>query len=52
MNYFKNNNDRFWEISLGLYPGVLIGYRVYQYSDANLHILYIPFIELTLELSK
>jgi hypothetical protein len=44
------NND--WSLEIGFYPGILFGYRVYEYEDALLHVLYIPFIDISLEISK
>ena len=37
-----------WEISVGLYPGVLLGIRSYVENGSTDHVLYIPFVELCL----
>ena len=37
-----------WELSIGLYPGILFGVRSYINDSATDHVLYIPFIELIL----
>ena len=37
-----------WELSVGLYPGVLIGARSYPEKNLTDHVLYIPFIEICL----
>jgi hypothetical protein len=37
-----------WELSISLYPGVLIGIRSYPEKGFTEHVLYIPFIELCL----
>ena len=37
-----------WEISIGLYPGILIGIRSYPEVKFTEHVLYLPFIELVL----
>jgi|TARA_Y100001937_G_scaffold102223_1_gene140510 hypothetical protein len=37
-----------WEISLGLYPGVLVGVRSYPEETFIEHVLYIPFVEICL----
>lgn len=37
-----------WELSIGLYPGVLLGIRSYQNEDLTDHVLYLPFFELCL----
>jgi hypothetical protein len=40
--------NRNWELSVGLYPGILIGIRSYPQKGYIDHVLYIPFIELCL----
>ena len=45
---FKRRKMSGWELSLGLYPGVLLGVRSYINKDATDHVLYIPFVELCL----
>ena len=35
-------------LSFGLYPGILIGFRSYQRSDGYIHVLYLPFIDISL----
>jgi len=43
----KNNSN--WAVSVGFYPGVLIGMRSY-YSDAlTSHVLYVPFFDIALQ---
>jgi len=37
-----------WEISVGMYPGALIGARSYVEPHQVDHVLYIPFLELCL----
>jgi hypothetical protein len=39
-----------WELSIGLYPGVLIGARSYPEKNFTDHVIYLPFIELTLSI--
>ena len=41
-----------WELSIGVYPGVLFGIRTYEYEDSRLHVLYIPFVDIALEVFK
>jgi hypothetical protein len=45
-------NEKGWALSIGLYPGLLFGIRTYEEHDYNMHVLYIPFIELVLEIDK
>ena len=33
-----------WELSAGLYPGVLIGIRSYQEEKFTEHVFYLPFL--------
>lgn len=37
-----------WELSLGLYPGILLGIRSYQGESLTEHVLYLPFFEVCL----
>jgi hypothetical protein len=41
-----------WELSLGLYPGIVIGARSYDNKDTIEHVVYIPFVELCLTVYK
>lgn len=38
------------KITIGLYPGILFGIRTYEYDNSKLHVLYIPFIDVALEI--
>lgn len=40
---------RNWELSIGLYPGILFGLRTYYSNVSDMWVLYVPFIELCLE---
>jgi len=44
--------DTSWELTFGLYPGVLIGMRTYTNKDSDMHVLYLPFVDLCLEIFK
>ena len=56
----KNKID--WELSIGLYPGILFGFRSYNdigYDEEfgfdflqNIHVVYIPFIDISLTIYK
>jgi len=37
-----------WTLSIGLYPGVLIGFRTYQDEESSTHVLYLPFVDIAL----
>ena len=41
-----------WSLSLGLYPGVLFGARTYDEPQQGVHVFYLPFIDLALEIQK
>jgi hypothetical protein len=49
MNKFS---DKSWSITVGLYPGVLLGLRIYQEPSYNTYVLYLPFIDIALELDN
>lgn len=38
----------FWEFAIGMYPGVLLGYRCYREHYSDTHVLYLPFIDFSL----
>jgi len=41
-----------WEISLGLYPGILFGFRSYPAGNLTSHVLYVPFIDVCLIIER
>ena len=41
-----------WEITVGFYPGILVGFRSYENNDRNNHVLYLPFIDICLTILK
>ena len=41
-----------WELSLGLYPGIVVGLRSYINETTTDHVLYMPFVELCLTIYK
>jgi hypothetical protein len=43
---------RNWELSIGLYPGVLLGIRSYPEKDYVQHVLYLPFVDICLEIDR
>ena len=46
------NNDRYWSITIGLYPGILFGFRTYEEKEFNTHVLYLPFVDIALEIDN
>ena len=41
-----------WELSLGLYPCILLGFRSYLEKSMENHVLYIPFIDICLTIER
>jgi hypothetical protein len=44
--------DKNWELTMGFYPGVLVGIRTYIEKDFNEHVLYLPFIDIALTIEN
>lgn len=44
--------ERNWELSIGFYPGILLGFRSYEQQDKVNHVLYIPFVDLCLTILR
>ena len=51
---FMGNKDKkaYWSIEVGLYPGLLFGMRSYHEKDFSTHVLYMPLIDLALEIDN
>ena len=47
-----NYSGRSWAISIGIYPGLLFGYRGYIEEDFTTHVLYLPFVDIALEIDN
>jgi len=41
-----------WSISIGLYPGILFGFRTYPQEESTIHVMYVPFLDIALEILK
>ena len=39
-----------WSLSVGFYPGILLGGRTYEEEKQVTHVLYLPFIDIALEI--
>ena len=35
-----------WELSVGFYPGILMGFSTYAEVNKSNHVLYLPFIDI------
>jgi hypothetical protein len=45
--------NRNLEITVGFYPGLLIGIRTYEEKEFNEHVLYLPFcVDIALKIDK
>jgi hypothetical protein len=45
-------NERGYTISLGLYPGILFGVRAYEEKDFTTYVIYLPFVDIAIEIDK
>jgi len=45
-------NSPGWALSMGFYPGILIGMRTYEEENQTTHVFYLPFIDLAIEVYK
>ena len=41
-----------WSLSIGTYPGILFGSRAYEEENKLTYVLYIPFIDVALEIYR
>jgi predicted Co/Zn/Cd cation transporter (cation efflux family) len=48
----KGKATKEWTMSLGLYPGILIGMRTYQGDTHTQYVFYLPFIDLAIEVEN
>ena len=44
--------EKSWELTLGFYPGILIGVRSYAQPESTQHVIYLPFVDLCIEVFK
>ena len=47
-----SKENKGWAISIGFYPGVLIGMRSYFQEDMTSHVVYIPFFDIALQIAR
>jgi hypothetical protein len=45
-----SKQERYWTITIGLYPGILFGYRAYQEEGFTTYVIYLPFVDFALEI--
>jgi len=41
-----------WSLAIGFYPGILFGMRTYDEPTQVVYVIYIPFIDIALEIYK
>ena len=39
-----------WTLSCGFYPGICLGIRTYEEPEQTSYVLYIPFVDVALEI--
>jgi hypothetical protein len=44
----EDKEDNNWALQLGLYPGIVVGFRTYHNENSTIHVLYVPFIDIAL----
>jgi len=47
-----SEENKGWAISIGFYPGVLIGVRSYHAEDTTSHVFYLPFIDVAFQIER
>ena len=45
-------DDKYWSLTIGFYPGILFGFRTYEEKEFNTHVLYLPVIDIALEIDN
>ena len=48
----QDRGDKYWSLTIGLYPGILFGIRTYEEETYVTHVLYLPFIDIAFEIDK
>ena len=48
----EEQNEKYWSITIGFYPGILFGFRTYQEKDFSTHVLYLPFVDFAIEIDN
>ena len=47
-----SNKKKQWSLSIGTYPGLLVGMRSYEEEEQTTHVIYLPLIDIALEVYK
>jgi hypothetical protein len=46
------SQERSWILSIGFYPGILFGIRKYKETYSDTYVLYLPFVDIALEIDN
>tara|TARA_R110000751_G_scaffold67325_1_gene137460 strand:+ start:263 stop:418 length:156 start_codon:yes stop_codon:yes gene_type:complete len=48
----KKSKKGDWSLTLGFYPGIVMGIRTYEEDEQITYVFYIPFVDIALEIYK
>ena len=48
----EGKEEKYWSLTIGLYPGILFGIRTYEEETYTTHVLYLPFVDIAFEIDK
>ena len=48
----EEQNEKYWSISVGFYPGILFGFRTYEEPTFVTHVMYLPFVDFAIEIDR
>lgn len=48
----EDKEGKGWELSIGFYPGILFGSRLYEEQEYDTWVLYLPFVDIALIIEK
>ena len=48
----ESKQNKQWSLSIGTYPGIVVGVRSYEEESQTTHVAYLPFIDIALEIYK
>ena len=43
-----DGENKGWSLEIGLYPGLLFGFRTYESEDFYTYVFYLPFVDIAL----
>jgi len=48
----EEKDEKAWELSFGLYPGILIGARTYYTENVTTYVFYLPFVDFAIAIEN